>query len=422
MLKSQGNIDIKGLAEELKKSSVKTPYTNIGGLETQKTPQILTTETFRGLQARKNDSNFLDNGYKLDWLAFTVTYEQYLLEEILGVLKYGVHDFEDIPGRYFYNSGLTLGRYVNIFYNDKEKPIFKNSSDTINFIFTGQGCTDLALKFNNDIYKIFELLNDFNVKITRLDLAYDDFHKFLNFEEVKSKLNKAEFRSSKKSFNIVRSSNVNGETLGETIYIGSPRSKHGYYLRMYDKKAQYIEKNQILPDIVEKTGVWQRYEISFTKSKAHEVFLYLLFDDRYKNNVDCLFKEVLRNIVEFLDVKYTKNGNIDKKYRWCVCSWWDDFLYFDNKVGFVNHERDVDFGGLLKWLTVSVVPNLKLLELIFDGFGYNFFEFLKSYNFEKTFSKKQNRLLNNAELLTDEQFNEYLTKYFKLKGDKNENL
>jgi phage replication initiation protein len=401
MLKTQGNIDLEGLSEILRISD-KAPNTDLGGLETQN----------------------LKNGYKLDWFSFTVNAENFNYEEILKILNYNIDDFEDIPGRYFYNSGLTLGRYVNVYFNDtnNEKKIFKNSSNTINFVFTGQGCTDLALRFDNNIYGIFEILEQFNIKVTRIDLAYDDFIKLLDFEKIKLKLNNGEFRSSKKSYNIVRSSNVKGETLGETIYIGSSRSKNGYYLRMYDKKAQYLDKDQILPDIVDITNVWQRYEISFTKSKAHEVYLYLLFDNKYKYNVDCLFKETLRNIVEFLEIKYTKNDNVDKKERWFVCKWWSDFLEFDEKVTFVNHERDVDLGRLLKWLTVSIMPNLKLLELIFNNFGYNFYQFLKNYNLNKNFSKKQERLFNNAMLLKDEQFNEYLYRYFTSKRYNDENL
>ena len=66
--------------------------------------------------------------YKVDWFSFTVsdTFDggedgkDFVLLENLG---YDINDFETVPGRYFYNSGITLGRYVNIYYNDYEKDL-----------------------------------------------------------------------------------------------------------------------------------------------------------------------------------------------------------------------------------------------------------------------------------------------------------
>ena len=65
---------------------------------------------------------------------------------LLENLGYNLAEFEIIPGRYFYNSGLTLGGYVNLYYNDYEKDLVRNTSNSRNYVFTGQGCTDLAQK------------------------------------------------------------------------------------------------------------------------------------------------------------------------------------------------------------------------------------------------------------------------------------
>lgn len=401
MLKNSQNIDIKGLSEILKISD-RPRTTNIGGLEPQ------------------NKLN--SNGYKLDWFAFTVK-NSGQMETILTTLNYSLDEFKDSPPRYFYNTGLTLGNYVNIYYNSKDKEVNKTSSNTINFVFTGQGCTDLALRFENDIFKIFNLLYPFKIKVTRLDLAFDDFTGVFDFNLIKSKLERGEYRSSKKTYNIVKSSNTKKERLGETIYFGSSRIKKGFYLKMYDKRSQYVEKKQILPDIVNRTGIWQRCEISFIKSKADDVFHYFLFDEKYINNVDRLYKETLRNIVEFLDVKFTKNGVPDKKERWTVCSWWNDFLEFDEKMKFIDSERDVDFGKLLYWLTVNIMPNLKLLEEAFDLFDCDLYEVIKEFNFSKPYSKKQERLFHQVERMNKQKFESYLQMYFySQRNDKNEDL
>lgn len=86
---------------------------------------------------------------------------------------------------------------------------------------------------------------------------------------MENKLVKGHYRSSKKTYNVVKQANVNGDIKGYTLYIGSQaKSSAGtYFLRCYDKFAQYKEKAQIPPKQAIDTGIWQRYEISYTKRK-----------------------------------------------------------------------------------------------------------------------------------------------------------
>ena len=81
--------------------------------------------------------------YKVDWLAFSLS----ILadntsgrdDKLMERLGYDLADFDEIPGRWFYNSGATFRNYVNVFWNDPSKPIHKNSSRTMTVVFTGQG-------------------------------------------------------------------------------------------------------------------------------------------------------------------------------------------------------------------------------------------------------------------------------------------
>ena len=62
---------------------------------------------------------------------------------------------------------------------------------------------------------------------------------------------------------------MNGQIKGYTLYLGSQSnsSTGSYMLRAYDKYAQYQYKNQIPPREAIETGIWQRYEISYTKKR-----------------------------------------------------------------------------------------------------------------------------------------------------------
>lgn len=68
--------------------------------------------------------------YKIDWLAFTINFkhrksQQTFDKGIFRVLNFDLNEFEEVPGRFLYNSGATFNGYVNVYWNDEEKPVHK---------------------------------------------------------------------------------------------------------------------------------------------------------------------------------------------------------------------------------------------------------------------------------------------------------
>lgn len=355
--------------------------------------------------------------YKVDWLAFSVSFEdeeQTLDPQLLKMLGYDLADFDEIPGRFFYNSGATYRNYVNVFWNDADKKIHKNSSKTMTVVFTGQGSTELAEKWNTDWVSIFQTLKDYGgVNFTRIDLALDDYDELVKFDDIEKKLKKGHYRSSRKSYNIVKTSDQNGKPLGQTIYIGNARSQNGsrgnVYARFYDKKAQYESKNELFPTEVRdhwaRTGkeVWQRYEISYSKKYALKIIDEFLKGDK----IDKIFKTSLRNLLEILT---PKSGDTNKN-RWYKTKWWEKFLEYDETIDFSLAERDVMLGDLLEWLRVAVLPSLALLDTIGEERGFDIYELIKKAPKPNELSKKQNRLYVNSQTLSDETINEYLQNF-----------
>lgn len=132
--------------------------------------------------------------------------------EFLQNLGYKFEDFEEVSPRYFYNSGLTLGRYLNIYYDVESKGLNKYSPKNVMFQFTGQGSTDLALKLSNYFkidnfelvwHKFFEVTYKY-LKVTRMDVALDDYNGVLDFDKMERKLKRREFRSSKQRYQILK--------------------------------------------------------------------------------------------------------------------------------------------------------------------------------------------------------------------------
>lgn len=373
--------------------------------------------------------------YKIDWLSFSVRcYDDEptntLDENLLELLGYDFTEFEKGSGKNYYNRGVTLGGYVSVFWNDyadKENPVRRNSSATMNVVYTGQGSTDLALRNDNDWFKIFTILTTYEpknkpkpkddeedkpaVNITRIDIALDDYDELVKFDDIEQKLKKGHYRSSKRSYNIVKTSDQNGQKLGETIYIGNARTASGsrgnVYARFYDKLAQYREKNQLVTsDIREhwkKTGkeVWQRYEISFSKNYTNSIVEAILNGE----SIDKIFKGSLRNLLEIL----TPRGK--NKNRWYKTKWWEDFLQYDEKKGFDLPNRDVMFAETLEWLRVAVLPTLNVMEKIGKERGFDIYDLLRNARKPSELSKKQSRLIADTRNKSDETINEYLTKF-----------
>ena len=213
--------------------------------------------------------------YKIDWLAFTINFKhrkspQTFDKGIFRVLNLDLTEFEEVPARYFYNSGASFNGYVNVYWNDEEKPVHKNSSNTMTVQFTGQGCTDLADRFDNDFLEVFKAIREYDdtIKYTRIDIALDDSKETVPLSKIEAKLRRGHYRSIKKTYNVVKTSNQNQENKAMTIYIGNHRADNGsrgnVYLRVYDRKALCESKNILPPP--EFRDSWIRYEIAYLRN------------------------------------------------------------------------------------------------------------------------------------------------------------
>lgn len=365
-------------------------------------------------------------GYKVDWFQCT---EGSKNDEILDVLDsnfwyflekigYNFDDFEIASPRYFYNSGLTLGRYVNIYYDDEDKGINQYSPKNVLFQFTGQGSTDLALKLSkylqiDDFNKVwntfFKVVVNCEVKVTRMDIALDDYRGVLDFDKMERKLQRREFRASKRSYNVVKEKNTDGTIKGETLYLGTrKRHQDGYLIRFYNKYAEYKSKGAILPTAVENvitgtgTHIWQRYEME-VHGKACMNFISKILDGMTFGE---LYKSLMRNAIEFLKVN---KGNKNKAY-WSVVDWWADFLEGAGKASLAEPEKDVDLGRLLRWIRVSVVPSLHLLDEIGQKKGFDIYEEIKNCSIGP-YAKKQERLKEDALSMPDADIKNYLKEF-----------
>lgn len=409
---SQKTAENLGIETFSKENVSSTPYTN-KGVTKDKTTFIDVNKSDVISDVKKvdvADYNPQENGYKIDWLSFSFPSDQLndvLNDVMIDKFHYDINVFEKGKGRNFYNTGLTLGGYVNIYYNDVNEAVYGYSTNTANIVFTGQGMTDVVNRVGDTLEVLKTVFSIKDVSIARVDIAFDNFFKdseVPSLELISSKLDSKEYRSPKRSHNIIKESDTEGNDLGHTIYLGkhTKTSAGNYYLRVYNKYGQYTnQKMAILPSIAEQTGCWERWEFVFTKAKAHNIVNSLLNEPRYQNDVDIIFKEMLNTTVQFIEPTLTNSGNEASRKRWKVCEWWTAFLTSPIKYKFKNSDVDADFERMLIWLSNAVAPTIKTLSIICENYGYDFFDLLQNFPFKDELSKKHIRAINDDKLNQD---------------------
>lgn len=363
---------------------------------------------------------------KVDWLSFTLLPQKDCKNnerfQMLKFLGYDVKDFEPIAGRYFYNSGMTMGRFLNVFYDDPLKDINKYSAKNVLYVFTGQGSTDLAKKIEKKFsldweqswLKFFEYLQQLHAKVTRIDLAVDCFHHELELEHLERRLRRGEFKSLKRRWNVIKQRDTSGTIKAYTLYVGQSRGKAGQkggsFVRFYDKYAASKAKAVVMPKEVEDvltgggTRSWIRAEQQFNKAKAQECVNEILRQKSF-GEVYC---GTLRSTVEFLQ---PSKSNKDKK-TWKVDPNWEKFLRGVEKIVLSNPERDMDLGRLLRWIRVAVVPSLHLLDELGKERGFSIYKLIRACKIDD-YQKKQERLFKDAMAMPDDLIIFYLKEFLK---------
>lgn len=381
----------------------------------------------------KKPSNML---IKVDWLSFTLSPQKDVIvynseAQKFAMLKYlglDLREFEKIPGRFFYNSGLTLSNMINIYFDDPDFEVSKYSAGNILYTFTGQGSTLLlqklrekyALDWEKSWLKYFNYLQGLEAKVTRIDLAVDCFHHELDLERMERKLKHGEYNSIKRRYNIVKQLDTDGNVKSHTIYVGQSRGKvsknGGSFVRFYDKYAESLGKAVVMPDEVENivTGggshSWIRAEQQFNKGKAQACVDEILNRTSFAE----VYTGTLRKTIEFLK---PSRKNKDKK-TWSIDPHWLKFLHDAEKITLSDPERDLTLGRLLRWIRIAVVPSLHLLQDLGEKRGFDIYELIQACDVE--YQKKQVRLLKDALTVPDDLLSFYLKTFVEGYG-KHEN-
>jgi phage replication initiation protein len=292
----------------------------------------------------------------VDWVSLTLKNVEIWTDvaDILGIPSDMFRECE--KGGFSYRSQVRFG-HIAIYYNGREDM-------GIHVEMSGQGCREFETFSSINWSTLFALLLNFDVKISRLDIAIDDFRGYFKIDTLKRKIRDGAVRSKFRSATEIRKSCLkDGTSLGDTLYFGSPQSM--VQIRFYDKYLEQEAKNKKVNDDVE---VWNRVEVQLRDDRAYATALILAYEER---SVGSCVTGLLSNYINFC-VK-SKDTN---KGRWKICKFWTDFLGDAEKLQLSQLAPDRSIERSKDWIERQATPTLAMLYEAFQGDMQMFYNLL----------------------------------------------
>ena len=264
-------------------------------------------------------------------------------QEIAGVFFIDLDKFEVSDGGFNGYKKKAVYEHIHIFYDGTpQMGVFINLS--------GQGCRQMEeiLEYLSMDWKdFFGYVRGFNINITRLDIAIDDFKGIFKIKQLESCLKRgcviSKFR---KARNFETIEIETGKTEGQTLYFG----KKDVVIRFYDKYQERLAKNKIFNDDI---TFWNRTELQLRGDRAKSAI-----DIIVDNNHDLgeFVKGVLNRYIAF-----KLKGTDSNKSRWDNTRWWDKFLGDVEKISLSMQAPDKSVLRTKNWIDTQVVGSFAML-------------------------------------------------------------
>lgn len=274
-----------------------------------------------------NENKFTKNGVCVDWFEFTLKIKNPCGE---SAFEYMV-DFLQLPHTLSWNVGWAQMSYKSCMFFENTF-IFYNPALPENGIhcrMSGQGCRTFE-KYSDlkTFEKLFDKVINFdyhfndlnpdclhennNSKISRMDIAYDDFEGLIDLEAIADAvLHPQEHVVSRwsKAY-VINGINLDTGAISRTINFGSQRSDK--FLTIYDKLQERKSKD-ILPDV----DIWNRAELKLRNSSAWSFALLVCSG---KSMLELYFL-TLNNQLRIVEKSETDKN----RWRWTMAEHWKRF-------------------------------------------------------------------------------------------------
>jgi len=229
------------------------------------------------------DSKIAENIVIYDWLSFTS--KNHTPDELIAALGLSNAPWTLTKGARGYQDRKYFSS-ISIHFNGRpDMGVWVEMS--------GQGCRTFESLSSVGWDNLFKFIRENALKITRLDVAYDDHIGVLNIRDIVCDTQSGMFISKSDYWETVLSSK------GSTVQIGSPQSK--VLIRIYDKAAERGFGSDVH---------WVRVEIQMRDDRAVQFTKIAL-------PIGAAFAGVLLNYL-----RYILPGEDSNKWRWPMTDYW----------------------------------------------------------------------------------------------------
>lgn len=274
-----------------------------------------------------------------DWLSFTSKY--HTPEELIDALGLSHVNWTLTKGARGYQDRKYFGS-ISVHYNGREDM-------GVWVEMSGQGCRTFETMSAVGWERLFLFIQEADLKITRLDVAYDDHTGVLPMREIINDTQDGMYVSRSDYWETVLSSK------GATVQIGSPQSE--ILIRIYDKAAERK---------CESGTHWVRCEIQMRDSRAVQF-------TKLQLPIGEAFSGVLLNYL-----RYVEPADDANKWRWPMRPYWEDLVADAQRIS-IYEAPGMDY-------------NLERCEnYVFNQAGNAIDTMLKLYGTEKFLEKIEKR-------------------------------
>ena len=262
------------------------------------------------------------------------------------VLEIGQEFFEEIESHmYGYAGGYRLD-YIQVLYskNNDERGVLVQLS--------GQGCRQLEAFLEaqgRTWFDFFYACLDYRCRVTRLDLAINDYKEYLSIPTLLNKVFKQELVSRFRKFEFNGSGSIAEKCKGGTsIYFGSKRSE--FYVTFYQKDFEQARKLNIP---VSEVPIKNRYELRFKNKRA------MLVIDQFLRTGDLptIILGVMKDYMTFTDSKF---GVLRK--HWKVNRRWQFFLGDAEKMRLAIEPNDQLYERSKNWFKRTAAATARMIQ------------------------------------------------------------
>ncbi|MBQ9673195.1 MAG: replication initiation factor domain-containing protein [Ruminococcus sp.] len=258
-----------------------------------------------------------ENKILIDWFSFTTSMcSPANIIELLGMQGC---PFQESYGFYGWTKSLFFSNIRIMFGGDVHEGL-------VMLEMSGQGCRTFETLGHGDFNNLFRfcLDNKDEVKITRIDVAFDDFTGLLDLDNIVEDTLKCNFISRFRAKAKVEITINPDGSLARSVTHGKRSSS--VMVRIYDKAAERNRSDEV--------PHWVRCELQLRQERAQE-FVRLLIEEN--EMIDNLYFAVLNHYLRYVTISDTDSN----KWRADIAEHWLDFF---NYVDTIKHSLYVQPG------------------------------------------------------------------------------